>query len=136
VEPERHDVAQRPARLKPPDYVAEDSGKAGGVWPESAPAMLGCPQLVFAVEMGDIEAPNPRTVEAKRKAKWPPRGQATEHKHGPDQPPREVLYRCVLKNTGTCKPGGELAILKRAAPGYLEGWGILGEFGRPTQTPF
>jgi hypothetical protein len=53
--------------------------------------------------MGNIKAPNPGTVEAKRKAKWPPRGQATEHKHGPDQPPREVLYECdpnVLKSAG------------------------------------
>jgi hypothetical protein len=39
----------------------------------------------LAVEMGDIEAPNLRTVEAKRKDKWPPQGQATEQKYGPDQ---------------------------------------------------
>jgi hypothetical protein len=85
VEPERHDAAQCPARLKLPDHVAEDSGKAGEMWPESAPAMLGCPQLTFAVEMGNVEAPNPRMVEAKRKAKWPPREQATEHKRGRDR---------------------------------------------------
>jgi hypothetical protein len=69
----------------------------------------------LAVEMGDVEAPNLRTVEAKRKAKWRPRGQATEQKHGPDWLPREVPYLRDpnnLKSTGTCKPEGELAILK------------------------
>jgi hypothetical protein len=101
------------------------------MWPESALAMLGCPQLAFA-EMGDVEAPNPRTVEAKRKAKWPPRRQATEHKRGPDWLPREVPYERDpnhLKSTGTCKPEGELAILKSAAPGHLEvkTWYIEGE---------
>jgi hypothetical protein len=61
-------------------------------------------------------------VEAKRKAKWPPRGQATEHKRGPDRLPREVPYDRDpndLKSTGTFKPEGELAILKSAAPGIL-----------------
>jgi hypothetical protein len=29
AEPERHDAAQRPARLKPPDHTAEDSDDAG-----------------------------------------------------------------------------------------------------------
>jgi hypothetical protein len=90
----------------------------------SAPAMLCCPQLAFVVKMGDVEAPNPFTVEAKRKAKWPlRRGQATKRKRGPDWPPREMLYECdpnILKSTGTCKPDGELAILKSAAPGHLE----------------
>ena len=38
---QRHDATQRPARLKPPDRVAEDLYKAGGPWWESAPAMLG-----------------------------------------------------------------------------------------------
>jgi hypothetical protein len=38
----------------------------------------------LTVEMGDVEAPNLRTVEAKRKAKWHPQGQATEQKHRPD----------------------------------------------------
>jgi hypothetical protein len=74
--------------------------------------------------MGDVEAPNPCTVEAKRKAKWPPRGQATEHKRGPDRPPRGVPYGCdptVLKSTGTSKPEGELVVLKNAAPGDLNG---------------
>jgi hypothetical protein len=51
VEPERHDVAQCPARLKPPDHVDEDSGNVRGALPESAPAILGWPQLTFAVEM-------------------------------------------------------------------------------------
>ncbi|KAF8491208.1 hypothetical protein F5888DRAFT_1737803 [Russula emetica] len=100
AEPEQHDATQRPTRLKPPDH-------AGGVWWESTPLILDCPQLALAVEMGNVKAPNPCTVEAKRKAKWPPRGQATEQKHGPDQQPREVLYECdpnVLKRTGTCKP--------------------------------
>jgi hypothetical protein len=93
--------------------------------------------------MGDVEAPNPCTVEAKRKAKWPPRGQATEHKRGPDRPPRGVPYGCdpnVLKSTGTCKPEGELA-----APGDLKGkmWHIKEEASleslvdpQPTETPF
>jgi hypothetical protein len=44
------------AHLNPPDYVVEDSGKARAAWPESAPATLGCPQVAFAVEMGDVEA--------------------------------------------------------------------------------
>lgn len=69
--------------------------------------------VIFAVGMGNVEAPNPRTVEAKLKAKWPPRGQATEHKRGPD--PREVLYERNsndLKCTGTCKSLGEPAVLK------------------------
>ena len=69
----------------------------------------------MAVEMG--EAPNPRTVEAKRKrkAKWPQRGQATEQKRGPDRLPREVPCERDsndLKSTGACEPEGELAILK------------------------
>jgi len=75
-------------------HDAEGSNEVEGVWQDSAPAMLRYPQLAFVVEMGDIEAPNPRTVEAKRKAEWPPQGLATEHSHGPDQPPREVKYDC------------------------------------------
>ena len=46
----------------------------------------------IAVEMGDVEAPNLRTVEAKRKTKRPPQGQAIEHRRGPDRLPREVLH--------------------------------------------
>ncbi len=86
--------------------------------------MLGCPQLALAVEMGEIEAPNPRTVEAKCKTKWPPRGQTAERERVPDWSPREVLHKCnpnVLKSTGNCKPEGELAALKSAAPWDLEG---------------
>jgi hypothetical protein len=86
--------------------------------------MLGCPQLALAVEMGEIEAPNPRTVEAKRKTKWPPRGQTAERERVPDWSPREVLRKRnpnVLKSTGNCKPEGELAALKSAAPRDLEG---------------
>ena len=111
------------ARLRLPDLVTKDSDKAGGVWWESALAILGCPQLALAVEMGNIEAPNRCTVEAKRKAEWPPRGQATEHKRGPDRPPRKVPYKSdpnVLNGTGACKPKGELDVLKSAAPGHLE----------------
>jgi hypothetical protein len=67
----RHDAAQHPARLKPPDRTAEDSDEAGGAWRASALVNFDCSQLEFAVEMGDIEAPNPRMVEAKRKAEWP-----------------------------------------------------------------
>jgi len=73
--------------------------------------------LTFAAEMGDVEVPNPCTVKA-------PRGQATEGKRGFDRPTREVPYEGdpnVLKGTGTCKPEGELAVLKSTAPGYLEG---------------
>ena len=56
--------------------------------------MLGCPgfAVTVALEKGDVETPDPCTVEAKCKAKWPPRGQATEHKHRPDQLPRELPY--------------------------------------------
>jgi hypothetical protein len=74
-----------------------------------------CLAVEMAVKMHDVEAPNLRTVEAKRKAKWPPQGQATEQRHGPDQLPQEVLYERDpndLKSTDTCKPEGELAILK------------------------
>jgi hypothetical protein len=74
-----------------------------------------CLAVKMAVEMDDIEAPNLRTVEAKRKAKWPPQGQATEQRRAPGLLPREMLYECDpndLKSTGTCKPEGELAILK------------------------
>jgi hypothetical protein len=42
VEPKQYDAAQRPARLKPPDHVAEDSDEAGGAWRES-PCHLGTP---------------------------------------------------------------------------------------------
>jgi hypothetical protein len=55
----------------PPDRVAKDLDEAGGVWLESAPAMLACPQLATGLEMGDVEALNPGMVEAKRKAEWP-----------------------------------------------------------------
>ena len=65
---------------------------------ESVPATLGCPQLVFVVEKGNVEAPNmsTRTVKAKRLALM--RGAV----RGPN----------VLKSAGTCKPEGELFILK------------------------
>jgi hypothetical protein len=57
-----------------------------------------------------VEAPNPRTVEAKRKAKWPPRGQTAERERVPEGE-------------------GELAALKSAAPWDLEGkmWHDEGE---------
>jgi hypothetical protein len=64
----------------------------------------------MTVELGDVEAPNLRTVEAKQKAKWPLQGQATEQRHGPGQLPREAPND--LKNTGTCKPVGEPTILR------------------------
>ena len=82
TEPERHGAAQHPAPLKPPDRVDENPDKAGGV----------CPQHALTVEMGDVEAPNARMVEAKHEAKWPLQGLATEHERGPNQPPREVPY--------------------------------------------
>src|SRR5580698_10991125 len=112
---------QRPTRLKKSERVAKDPEKAGGVWPESDPAILVCPQPVFAVEVGDIEAPNPGMVEAQREAKWPPQVLATERECGPDWSPREVLRKHnlnVLKGTGTCKPVVEPAILKSATPGH------------------
>jgi len=55
--------------LKPPNCAAKDPDEAGGAWWENAPAILGCPQLEFGVEKGDVEAPNPCMVEAKQKAK-------------------------------------------------------------------
>jgi len=86
--------------------------------------MPDCPQLAFAVEKGDVEAPNAHMVEALRKAKWPPQRQATECERGPDWSPRKILHKPnpnALKGTGTCKPEGELAVLKSAARGNLEG---------------
>jgi hypothetical protein len=68
--------------LKLPDQIDENSDEAGG----------GCPQLAFAVEMGDVEAPNVRMVEARHEARWPLRRLATEHERGPNQPPREAPY--------------------------------------------
>ena len=47
--------------------------------------------LVFAVEMGNIEASNPGMVEATREAEWPPRGLTTEPECGPNPPPQEAL---------------------------------------------
>jgi hypothetical protein len=92
----RRDVAQRPAGLKPP-------------------------QLVIAVEEDDIEAPNPRTVEAKCKAQWPPQGQATECKHGPARGATKAHSECLQAVSGNCKPEGKPTALKSAAPGHLEG---------------
>ena len=91
---------------------------------ENAPAAVGCPQLGFEVEVGNVEAPNPRTVEAKRRSKGPPQRHATEGERGPDQPPQGVPHEhdpSVLKDTGTCKPEGVLTALERADPGRLEG---------------
>jgi len=76
--------------------------------------------------MGKVEAPNPGMVEAKRKAKWPARGQATERECRPGQSPQEGPYgrnQKVLRTAGACKPEDErreLATLKCAAPGHLE----------------
>ena len=63
-EPEQHNATQRPTCLKKSEHVAKDLDKAGGVWPESDPAILVCPQPIFAVEMGNVEVPNPGMVEA------------------------------------------------------------------------
>lgn len=97
---------------------------AGLAWRESTPA-IDCPQLVFAVKTGDVEAPNPCMVEEdehnEHKAKWPPRGQAAERR--PDWPPREVPYECdpsALNSTGTCKPKDELTVLKSPASIHVE----------------
>jgi len=40
--------------------------------------------LILAGETVDVEAPDPRTVEARRRAEWPPRESSTERKRGPD----------------------------------------------------
>ena len=53
-----------------------------------------------------------------------PPGQATEREHGPDWLLQSILCKPnmnALKGTGTCKPEGELAVLKSAARGNLEG---------------
>jgi hypothetical protein len=66
-----------------------------------------CLAVEMAVEMRDVQAPNLRMVEAKRKAKWPPQGQETGQRRGPGLLPREVLHERDpndLKSTGTCKP--------------------------------
>ena len=69
-EPERHKHA---TRLELPNRVAEGSDDARVVYRKDAHD-IDCPWLVFAVETSDIEALNQCTVEAKRKAKWPPQG--------------------------------------------------------------
>ncbi len=130
MEPKWHDVTQHPTRLKPPDRIAEDPDEAGEVRRGSAPAMFGW--LEFGVRMGNIKVPNPHTVEAKHKAKRPPQGQATEHRHAPEWSPQDVLRKHdpnVLKGTGTCKPEGVLTVLKSAAAEDLEGkiWHIEGK---------
>ena len=77
-----HDTAERLARLKPPENAAEDLNKGGGSRRESAPAIPSGSQLAFIIEKGDVGAPNARTVEAMRKAEWPPQGQTTERESG------------------------------------------------------
>ena len=49
---------------------------------------------MFAVKAGYIEVLNLCTVEAKRKAKWHPQGQAAEDMRRRDWPLREVRYEC------------------------------------------
>ena len=85
AELERHNAAQRPERLKPPECVAKDPDKAGGVWPGSDPGILTCPKPTLAIEMGDIEAPNSGMVGATREAEWPLRGLATEPERRPNR---------------------------------------------------
>ena len=95
--------------MKLPDQIDENLDEPRGG---------GCPQLAFAVEMGDIEAPNAHMVEAKHEAKWPLQGLATEHECGPNQPPREAPYErgpdwppetlYVVMCTGTGNPRGFL----------------------------
>lgn len=72
--------------------VAENLGEAGERgWRAFLPCLVA--PACFCSEMGDVEVPNPETVEAKRTAKWPPQGQAIEHERGPDRLPRgAVLY--------------------------------------------
>jgi hypothetical protein len=82
--------------------------------------MPDCPQLAFAVEKGDVEAPNARTVEAQRKAKWPPQKQATERERRPDWSPRRIVRKPnpnALKGTGTCKPESEFGRLEERRSG-------------------
>ena len=68
-----HSAALHDTRLDLPNHVAEGSDDAGEVCQKSAHA-IGFPWIVFAVETGDVEALNLCTVEARRKAKWPPQG--------------------------------------------------------------
>ena len=78
------------------------------------PAMLGYPWLGFMVEMGDIKAPNVRTVEAKCRAKWPPQGQAAERMRGPEWFQGGVLRGHnpkALEGTFICKPEVKLVTL-------------------------
>ena len=115
---------QCPTCLKLPDCVAKDPDEAGGVQQENAPAVVGCPQLRFEVEVGNVEAPNPHMVEAKCRDKGPQQRHATEGEHGPDQPLQGVPHKhdlSVLKDIGTCKPEGVLTALERADPRHLEG---------------
>ena len=42
-EPKQHNAMQHPTCLKKSKHVAKDLDKAGGVWPESDPAILVCP---------------------------------------------------------------------------------------------
>ena len=132
AEAERCNVARCPARLKPAGHVAEDPNEAGGAWREIVPPMPGCPQLGLEVDEGNIEAPNPCMVEATRRTKWPPRGQATEDGPRPDWPLRKAPWERdpnILKGPSTCKPEREPVILKSATPGHLEvkSWHSEGE---------
>lgn len=118
-----------------PDHAARVSEEVGGARRASTSAMLKCPQLVLAIGKGDVEqdveAPIPCMVEAKRKAEWPPQGQATQHECGPDRPdrsPQKVPPEHdpnVLEGTGTCKPGCRPTTLRSADAGHLEGRGKM-----------
>jgi len=113
VAPKQHRAAHRPTCLKPPDHITEDLEKAGGAQQKSAPAILPWPQLAIPVRTPNVQAPDPCTVEAKCKAKWPPQVQATEHKHRFERLLQEAPYEPDLddlNDTGTCKPEVRLAV--------------------------
>src|SRR5260370_8117440 len=118
--PKRGDGTQHPTRWKPPDRIAEDPYEAGELRRGSGPAMFGW--LEFGVRMGNIKVPNPHTVEAKHKAKRPPRGQATEHRHAPEWSPQDVLRKHDpngLKTTGTRNPQAALTVSTPPSPTHL-----------------
>lgn len=68
-----------PAKVSLP-YSAQSLCEAGGVGWDSVVLHFITP----AEETVDIEVLNPRTVEARRRAKWPPRERTTERGHGLD----------------------------------------------------
>ena len=71
---------------------------------DSAPAMPGCLHAIV-VEIGDVKAPNARTVETKREAEQPPPGQASKHDYGPDLSATKAAARTRPECNGVALPG-------------------------------